>query len=161
MPRTTTYGSEARSPSNEVTAGTICSSADPWPGTRTQPRGDVQAGIVAVSDPSPAATVAATGRVPRSQPPDGPGRRNSSSTCTLPVKPVPVMAYTAGGIVTSIDWPAFADGSPATAGVPPAATDAIAIPGSTVTVAFVARSGSSEDAARTYASPAGGRLGAV
>src|SRR5690349_6934833 len=87
VPRTTTYGSEARSPSNEVTAGTICSSADPWPGTRTHPRGDVQAGIVAESEPRPVATVAGTGRVPRSQPPDAPGRSVSSSTWTFPVKP--------------------------------------------------------------------------
>jgi hypothetical protein len=45
--------------------------------------------------------------------------------------------------------------------VPVAAAATIRIPGSTATAAVVARDGSSDDAARTHAPPAGALLGAV
>ncbi len=160
MPRTVTYGSEARSPSNEVTTGTTWSSADPCPGTRSQPRGDAQAGSVAVSDWSPGATTAATGRRPRSQPPAAPGRSVGTSTWT-PANPAWVIATTSGGICTSTACPAFADGMAATAGVPLAAVATMRMPGRTVTGVIDERFGSSDEAARTSTPPTGGRLGAV
>jgi hypothetical protein len=129
-----TSGSAARSPSNEVMAGTTWSSADPWPGTRTHPRGLVHAGSVADSDPRPGATVAGTVRTPRSQPPAAPGRRVSSTTWGV-ANPAWVIASTSGGMATSIAWPAFADGRPVTAAVPLAAVEAMRMPGSTVTSA--------------------------
>ena len=84
-----------------MTAGTIWSSADPWPGTRTQPRGAAHAGTVAVSERRPGATVAATGSTALSHPPPAFGRRVSNSTCTLE-KPWLVMVCTSGGMTISI-----------------------------------------------------------